>query len=87
MIGAMEGHGQQQLHVHVRVEDESFWATVDEFPGAFATGDTIDELRESLEEGIALVLARPGGEVPEVKLDGFHAQPVSTAATPELVCA
>jgi hypothetical protein len=41
----------QQLHVNVRFEDEAFWATVDEFPGVFATGDNLDELRGSLEEG------------------------------------
>lgn len=43
------------LCVHVRSEDGSFWATVEEYPGVFATGDTLDELRESLEEGVALV--------------------------------
>jgi hypothetical protein len=38
----------QHLHVNVRHEDDSFWATVDEFPGVLATGDDLDELRESL---------------------------------------
>ena len=36
----------QQLHVRVRIEDEALWATVDEFPGVFGTGDNFDELRE-----------------------------------------
>ena len=54
----------QELHVNVRHEDDSLWATVDEFPGVFATGDNLDELRQSLEEGISLVLERPNGEVP-----------------------
>ncbi len=45
----------QTVHVRVRFEDQAFWATVDEYPGVFATGDTLDELRESLEEGISLV--------------------------------
>ena len=49
----------QNVHVRVRFEDQAFWATVDEYPGVFATGDTLDELRESLEEGISLVLAAP----------------------------
>jgi predicted RNase H-like HicB family nuclease len=54
----------QELHVNVRNEDNSFWATVDEFPGVLATGD---ELRESLQEGIALMLERDG-EVPTVTI-------------------
>lgn len=50
----------QKLSVNVRSEDGSYWATVAEYPGVFATGDTLEELRESLGEGIALVLGREG---------------------------
>lgn len=50
----------QELNVRVRHEDSALWATVDEFPGVFATGDDLDELRASLEEGIALWQAKPG---------------------------
>jgi predicted RNase H-like HicB family nuclease len=87
MMTSMEGvtHEPQRLHVNVRFEDESFWATVDEFPGVFATGDNLEELRESLEEGIALMLAGPGEEPPAVKLDVLHAEPVATTASSELV--
>lgn len=75
-----------QLHVNVRHEDGSLWATVDEFPGVFATGDNLDELRESLEEGIALVLERDG-EVPTVRLAPLELAPVETEASAELVYA
>ena len=44
------------------------WATVREFPGVFATGDTLDEVRESLQEGIALYLADPGQDPPVIEL-------------------
>jgi predicted RNase H-like HicB family nuclease len=77
----------QQLHVSVRFEDESFWATVDEFPGVFATGDNLEELRESLEEGIALVLAGPGDDPPAVTLAPLHPEPVAMTASFELVYA
>jgi predicted RNase H-like HicB family nuclease len=77
----------QQLHLSVRFEDGSFWATVEEFPGVFATGDDLDELRESLEEGIALILTRPGEEPPTVSLGGLHPEPVTTTAGAELVYA
>jgi predicted RNase H-like HicB family nuclease len=77
----------QELHVNVRHEDDSLWATVDEFPGVFATGDTLDELRESLEEGISLVLERPNGEVPTVTLQPLRLEPVETTASAELVYA
>jgi predicted RNase H-like HicB family nuclease len=56
----------KHLHVNVRHEDGSLWATVEEFPGVFATGDNLEELRESLEEGIALMLERPNGDLPRV---------------------
>jgi predicted RNase H-like HicB family nuclease len=68
----------QHLHVNVRHEDDAFWATVDEYPGVLATGDDLDELRESLQEGIALVLAGPGA---------LHLEPVAISAGAELVYA
>jgi predicted RNase H-like HicB family nuclease len=77
----------QELHVNVRHEDDSLWATVDEFPGVFATGDNLDELRQSLEEGISLVLERPNGEVPTVTLQPLRLEPVETTASAELVYA
>jgi predicted RNase H-like HicB family nuclease len=77
----------QKLHVSVRHEDGAFWATVDEFPGVFATGDDLDELRESLQEGIALILARPGEEPPAVTLGALHLEPVAMSAGAELVYA
>jgi predicted RNase H-like HicB family nuclease len=77
----------QELHFNVRHEDDSLWATVDEFPGVFATGDNLEELRQSLEEGIALVLERPNGEVPTVTLQPLRLEPVQTTASAELVYA
>jgi predicted RNase H-like HicB family nuclease len=77
----------QQLHVDMRLEDGSLWATVEEFPGVFAAGDDLDELRESLEEGIALVLAAPGQELAPVKLAPLKAEPTATKASAELVYA
>jgi predicted RNase H-like HicB family nuclease len=77
----------KELHVNVRHEDDSLWATVDEFPGVFATGDNLDELRQSLQEGISLVLERPNGEVPTVTLQPLRLEPVETTASAELVYA
>jgi len=77
----------QPLHVSVRHEDDAYWATVDEFPGVFATGDDLDELRAGLEEGIALVLAQPGQEPPAVKLTPFRPDSAAMDASAELVYA
>lgn len=77
----------QQLHVSVRHEDDALWATVDEFPGVFASGDNLDELRESLQEGIALVLAGPGEKPPAVTLGPLHLEPVAINGGAELVYA
>ena len=53
----MSASAPKAIHVCIRSEDGSYWATVAEYPGVFATGDDLEELRESLEEGISLVLA------------------------------
>ncbi len=74
----------QQLHLNIRFEDDAFWATVDEYPGVFATGDNLDELRSSLEEGIALILVGDGEEPLSVTLAPLHHQPIATSASSEL---
>ncbi|MGK2878469.1 MAG: type II toxin-antitoxin system HicB family antitoxin [Solirubrobacterales bacterium] len=47
------------VKVH-RDDDNSYWATVDELPGCFASGFTLDELSESIGESVALHLAGDG---------------------------
>ncbi len=77
----------QDLHVQVHLEEGSLWATVAEFPGVFATGDNLDELRASLAEGIAMMLALPAQDLPKVVLGDIkpdRAEPVATTA--HLVC-
>lgn len=78
---------KQPLHVSVRHEDDVYWATVDEFPGVFATGDDLDGLRASLEEGIALVLAPPGQQPPTISLTPFRLESAAMGANAELVYA
>lgn len=46
----------QTIGVHVHFEDRAYWATVEEYPGVFAAGDTLEELHASLEEGLSLVI-------------------------------
>ena len=46
-----------ELTARIHVEDGGYWADVPELPGCFASGDTLDELFESLQEGVALCLA------------------------------
>jgi predicted RNase H-like HicB family nuclease len=74
----------QNVHVRVCFEDESFWATVDEYPGVFATGDTLDELRESLEEGISLILGSTEAAHPRAQLSPLTADSVETVSSSEL---
>jgi predicted RNase H-like HicB family nuclease len=40
--------------VTINHEDGSYWAEVVELPGCFASGFTLDELREALQEAISL---------------------------------
>lgn len=41
----------------VHREDGSLWAEVLDLPGCFASGESLDELREALEEAVLLYLA------------------------------
>lgn len=43
--------------VHVHEDDDGLWAEVEELPGCFASGDTLEELQESLVEAIGLYLS------------------------------
>jgi len=47
-----------ELTVRVHFEDGAYWAEVVELPGCFASGETLDELRDALDEAITMV--RPG---------------------------
>ncbi len=40
-----------ELTARIHVENGSYWADVLELPGCFASGNTLDELFESLREG------------------------------------
>lgn len=44
-------------------EDGSFWAEVEQLPGCFASGLTIDEVQENLIEAIGLYLSTPTSRV------------------------
>ncbi|HEX3618443.1 MAG TPA: type II toxin-antitoxin system HicB family antitoxin [Solirubrobacteraceae bacterium] len=62
----------QNVHIRVRFEQRSYWATVEEYPGVFATGDSIEELRASLEEGLSLVIRGADPEQRPVQLSPLH---------------
>jgi predicted RNase H-like HicB family nuclease len=70
----------QDIRVKIHLEDGSMWATVDDLPGVFATGDTLDELRESLEEAVSLYLAQPGEEPLPVAISRLETVEASTQA-------
>jgi predicted RNase H-like HicB family nuclease len=80
-MGTME----HWLHVQMREEDGVYWATVDEYPGVFAAGDDLEELRASIEEGICLITAEPGGETPDLRLSELRLKPGEATASAELV--
>jgi predicted RNase H-like HicB family nuclease len=48
-----------ELTVRVHQEEGSYWAEVLELPGCFASGETLDELREALGEAIRLHRDQP----------------------------
>jgi predicted RNase H-like HicB family nuclease len=70
----------QDIRVKIHLEDGSMWATVEAMPGVFATGDTLDELRESLEEALSMYLAKPGEEPSPVRISSLETVETSTTA-------
>ncbi len=79
------GMPERQLHVKIRQEDGAFWATVDQYPGVLATGDDLEELRASLEEGIRMMKAGPGDELPKLRLSELRLETTETPASAELL--
>jgi predicted RNase H-like HicB family nuclease len=51
------------VKAHVRKEDGWYWGEVEELPGCFASGRTMDELLEALTEAITLYLQGEGQKV------------------------
>lgn len=45
-----------EFHAIIHEEDGSYWAEVKELPGCFASGATLDELKDALVEAIGMVL-------------------------------
>lgn len=45
---------EREFRVLVRQEDDSYWGEVAGLPGCFASGRTLDELREAVVEAITL---------------------------------
>jgi predicted RNase H-like HicB family nuclease len=74
-----------RVHIQIREEGRAFWATVDEYPGVLATGDDLEELRRSLEEGICLMKAEPDGDIPELRLSELEFGSGEARARAELV--
>jgi predicted RNase H-like HicB family nuclease len=46
-----------EIQANIHLEDGSYWADVPSLPGCFAAGTTLDELFDSLREGVELYLA------------------------------
>lgn len=59
----MSDKGSIAYTVHVHKEGGSYWAEIVELPGAFAAGDTLDELWESVREAVSVYLSAPGSTV------------------------
>ena len=49
----MPGHAEFRAIVH-HEDDGSYWAEAPEYPGLFASGDSLDELAEALAEAWAM---------------------------------
>lgn len=50
-----------ELHAIIHEEAGSYWAEVKELPGCFASGTTLDELKDALVEAIGMHLEDENG--------------------------
>jgi predicted RNase H-like HicB family nuclease len=62
----------RELHVEltarIHIEKGSYWAGVPALPGCFASGETLDELLESLQEGAALYPVAEGEQTRSLRV-------------------
>jgi len=56
-----------ELTARIHIEEGGYWADVPELPGCFASGDTLDELFESVQESVAIYLADEGQRLTTVE--------------------
>lgn len=68
-----------ELTVVVHQEPDGFWSEVDELPGCFASGRTLDELAEALGEAVGLYL---GDESVTLGGEALRVGPVRVAVDP-----
>jgi predicted RNase H-like HicB family nuclease len=65
---------ERSLHLEVHREDGFFWAQVTEWPGCLASGESLEELMEAVEEAISLSIT--AGDQPLVpvrlRIDGIE---------------
>jgi predicted RNase H-like HicB family nuclease len=59
---------ERSLKVEVHREEGMFWAQVSEWPGCFASGETLMELLEALEEAIAMYVTPDEQPLESIKL-------------------
>ena len=64
---------ESRLIIHY--EGGQIWAEVEELPGCFAAGRTMEELKEALEESISMYLAPSEAERRQVILEFTPEQP------------
>jgi predicted RNase H-like HicB family nuclease len=65
-----------ELTVVVHQEPSGFWSEVEELPGCFASGRTLDELTEALGEAVGLYL---GDEPVALRGEALRVGPVRVA--------
>jgi predicted RNase H-like HicB family nuclease len=57
------------LNARVHAESGTYWAEVVELPGCFASGRTLDELTDALEESIRFYLSDRGDSPASIRLN------------------
>ncbi len=64
-----------QYTLNIRHEDGIYWANIEQIPGCFATGDSMDELMTNMAEAVGLALSTPESTVhAEFDSSRFHTE-------------
>jgi predicted RNase H-like HicB family nuclease len=74
---------QVEIRAQVHYEDGMYWAEVPSHPGLFASGETLDELKEALIEAWFLYTQDSPASTPVEKVPGAQRARSTKKPTPE----
>jgi predicted RNase H-like HicB family nuclease len=70
-MSGVQTSGFGDLTVRIHHEEDMYWAEIEELPGCFASGATMPELVEAIQEAVSLYLSSPDRATVNAELTGM----------------